>query len=311
MDQGSFTLTLSLFALAWGAIWGSFLNVVIYRVPAGASLIRPPSHCPRCQTQLAWTDNIPILGWVILRGRCRYCKVRIAIRYPLVETLTALLSLAVWRHVAAGRLVAIDGPLLEVAMAFLFLFFFVAILIAIAFIDFDHTIVPHPLTLAGTFLGLVAGFVLSRSPVTMDIWPAVDGWDALIGVAIGGGAIFLVIKGYALVRGIEGMGWGDFTLMGMCGAWVGWRGVVAVLFLASVQGLIAVVLHSVDLRLRGGTAASSAFLIEDIHGEEQGAVQRPALAKLAVPFGPFIALAAVEYLLAGQWLIPWVLGVGR
>ncbi|MEO1271556.1 MAG: prepilin peptidase, partial [Myxococcota bacterium] len=322
------------FAFVWGAIWGSFLNVVIYRLPEGQSLVHPASHCPKCNTPLAWYDNIPILGWLILLGRCRYCKVPIPIRYPTVELTTAILSLAVWIHVSHGRLFAyLEGPpLLEVGMAFFLYFYFVAILIAIAFIDLDRTIIPHELTGLGAVLGLVTAFVMPRSTVLMDIWPMITWTQALLGGVLGGFVIWGVIKGYALVRGIEGMGWGDFTLMAVCGIWLGPQGVIVVLFLASVQGLIAAAGHALLLRVTGRKASDGGFFIEDINAvdawegsatsesDDSGAehISAPLMGEdddpeevgfgqLAVPFGPFIALAAVEYLLLGQFILPWIL----
>lgn len=341
MNTDDFLLLLNVFAFVWGAIWGSFLNVVIYRLPEGRSLVHPPSHCPKCKTPLAWYDNVPILGWLILRARCRYCKVPIPIRYPMVELLTAILSLAVWIHVSHGRLFVgfEDPPLLDVGMAFFLYFYFVAILITIAFIDFDRTIIPHELTGLGAVLGLVAAFVMPRSTVLMDIWPMMTWAQALIGGALGGFVIWGVIKGYALVRGIEGMGWGDFTLMAVCGIWLGWQGVVVVLFLASVQGLMAALGHAALLKATGRKVSDGGFFIEDVDavdawdgtGEppeeaarlpEEGAEATPVgdgeapeapdeeevgFGQLAVPFGPFIALAAVEYLLLGQFILPWIL----
>lgn len=343
MTGTSFLITLDVFAFLWGAIWGSFLNVVIYRLPAGKSLISPPSHCPKCQTRLAWYDNVPIFGWLILRGRCRYCKTKISPRYPLVELLTALLSLAIWFHVAHGRLllpVETVDPLIGVGMVFFLYFYFVALLVAIAFIDLDLAIIPHELTLAGMALGMLAAFVMPTEGPFIDLWPGVDWVDALIGLAAGAGSIWLIIKGYALVRGVEGMGWGDFMLMGMVGVWVGWRGVIFVLFAASVQGLIAALVHAAWLKASGREHDQSRFFIEDVEaidgesdpyqrkreadggeapaadgGEGQGGAASAeegsagsAFGQMAVPFGPFIALSALEFLLVGEWVLPGLFG---
>ncbi len=260
-----FLLWLDVMAFVWGAVWGSFLNVVIYRLPAGLSVVRPPSRCPKCETSLAWYDNIPILGWVLLRARCRYCKLPIPARYPAVELLSAALALAVWLHVSRGRLVDLDQDvLLAVGMAFIFTFSFVAILIAITFIDLDETIIPHELTGLGTALGIAAVLLVPRGGPMATLWPPLDLTDSLLGILLGGGVIWAVIKGYALVRGIEGMGWGDFTLMGTCGAWVGWRGVIFVLFAASLQGLLITLTYALVQKARGKSTADSGFLIEDV-----------------------------------------------
>ena len=324
MSLETFVLWLDVTAFVWGAIWGSFLNVVIYRLPAGLSLVKPPSRCPGCETQLRWYDNIPIFGWLLLRGRCRYCEVPIPIRYPAVELLTALLSLWVWHHVAHEPLAvvpvdAFGDVLLAVSMAFFFYFYFVALLIAITFIDLDETIIPHELTGAGVVLGLAAAFVVPTTGPMAGLWPGTDWLDALLGLLVGGGVIFGVIKGYALVRGIEGMGWGDFTLMGMVGVWVGWRGIVFVLFAAAIQGLTITLAVALFQKLRGKPAGEGGFFIDDIDAidadpdelaarrEAQGdaPADKPGFGQLAVPFGPFIALAAVEYVLLGHLALPW------
>jgi len=351
MTGTSFLITLDVFAFVWGALWGSFLNVVIYRLPAGESLVSPPSHCPKCQHPLAWYDNVPIFGWLILRGRCRYCKTKISPRYPLVELLTAILSLAIWVHVAHGRLLlpveSVD-PLIGVGMVFFLYFYFVAILIAIAFIDLDLAIIPHELTIAGVVLGVIAGFVMPADGPFIDLWPGVGWVDALLGLAVGAGSIWAIIKGYALVRGVEGMGWGDFMLMGMVGVWVGWRGVIFVLFAASVQGLIAALVHAGWLKARGKDREQSGFFIEDVEAidgesapyagarpeavaaepapptdaepaaraadpgapERQGeeASEASAFGQMAVPFGPFIALSAIEFVLVGELVLPRLFG---
>lgn len=350
MTEATFLRVLDVFVFVWGAIWGSFLNVVIYRLPEGMSLVKPPSRCPRCGTQLAWYDNIPILGWLLLRARCRYCKTPIPARYPMVEALTGVLALWAWVHIAHGRLVMSPSgelPLLEVGMTFFFYFYLIAILIAIAFIDLDRTIIPHELTGLGVVLGLIAGFVIPRGGLMGDLWPMVTGIDAIIGLLVGGGVIWALIKGYALLRGIEGMGWGDFTLMGMCGVWVGWQGVVVVLFLASIQGLLATVGALAYAKLTG---QEGDFLIQDVDAidpwegkgdgapdggadasgaaearddeEASGAAPEEAaptggetdedddevgFGQLAIPFGPFIVLGTLEYILLGHFFVPLLL----
>ncbi len=345
MSIETFQIWLAVVAFVWGAVWGSFLNVVIYRLPAGISLISPPSRCPKCETPLAWYDNVPILGWLWLRGKCRYCGVSIPARYPGVELFTGIMSLLVWLHVSGDRLLEPQTPemlqntLVAVGAAFFFYFYFVAILIAITFIDLDETIIPHELTATGTALGLAAAFLMPRTGPMIDLWPQVQWMDSVIGLLVGGAFIAFIIKGYAFVRGIEGMGWGDFTLMGMCGTWVGWRGVIFVLFAASVQGLLAVLVYAVVQKLRGKSVAESAFLTPDdldaidnpeaaqqdqspqSDAEDSGAEKKDGangegedeeevgFGQLAIPFGPWIALAAVEFVLIGERVLPWLLGI--
>lgn len=330
MSLETFTLYLHTMAFLWGAIWGSFLNVVIYRLPAGLSVVSPPSRCPRCHTQLAWYDNVPIFGWLWLRGKCRYCKTPIPIRYPAIELLTALLSLALWLHISQGRL---GGPIeelpgLALAMTFFLYFYGLAILISIAFIDLDETIIPHELTVPGTALGLLTAFVVPREGPMEGLWPAVDWLDALLGMAAGGGIIASVILGYKFLRGREGMGWGDFTLMIMCGAWTGWQGVLFILFAGSLQGLLATLLYTLWCKLRGEEVTGERFMIKDIDAIDAEPEEQPSqgaqpaaqvqgdapqeeeevgFGGLAVPFGPFLALAAVEYLLLGKFIVPLIL----
>lgn len=338
MTLETFVLFLNAMAFIWGAVWGSFLNVVIYRLPAGLNLATPPSRCPKCMTQLAWYDNVPIFGWLWLRGKCRYCKVPIPIRYPAIELLTGLLGLALWVHITHGRFVGdpTEIPLLAFGMTFSLYFFFIAILVSITFIDLDETIIPHELTGLGTVLGLVAVFVIPRHGPMMDFWPMMEWYDAIIGMVAGGGLIWAIIKGYALIRGIEGMGWGDFTMLGMCGVWTGWRGVIFILFAASVQGLVATLLYAGWLKLRGKEVGDDGFLIKDVNaidadpedkakekkeccgdkdcaGNHENASpedeeEHDDFGQLAAPFGPFLALAAIEYILIGEWLLPLVLG---
>ncbi len=347
MDFETFLRFLDVMAFAWGAIWGSFFNVVIYRLPAGLNLAKPPSHCPVCETPLAWYDNIPILGWPLLMGKCRYCKTSISPRYPAIELLTAVLSLALWIQLAHGPLIA-AGPdqdvLLATGMTFFFYFYFISVLLCIAFIDLDEAIIPHELTGLGAALGLLAVFLIPRGGIMVDMWPPITWVDALIGMVAGAGIIWLIIKGSVLAYGQEGMGWGDLTLMGMCGLWVGWRGVIFVLFAGSIQGLVIILLYTLWLQLRGKKPSQGGLFIDDLdeidaepspdnsaepntaqellrstdendkpeEGEEgeEGEEDEETFGKLAVPFGPFLALAAVEYVLIGEWLLPWILSLG-
>jgi leader peptidase (prepilin peptidase)/N-methyltransferase len=329
MSLETFHLYLASMAFLWGAIWGSFLNVVIYRLPANLSVVSPPSRCPTCKTQLAWHDNVPIFGWLWLRGRCRTCKTPISPRYPAIELLTALLSLATWLHVSAGHLTGdlTQLPGLALAMTFFLYFYFIALLICIAFIDLDETIIPHELTLPGMGLGLLAALVIPRGPdqPMRHLWPAVDWLDALLGAAAGGGVIASIILGYKLLRGREGMGWGDFTLMIMCGLWTGWQGVLFILFAGSLQGLLATLAWTLWRRLRGEPVQTDRFLIKDIDAIDADPTapladappadaptaapdDDPGFGGLAIPFGPFLALAAVEFLLLGHRIIPPLLG---
>lgn len=189
-----------------GAALGSFLNVVIYRLPRGESLVRPGSKCPRCQTPIRPGDNIPILSYLLLRGRCRACRAPISLRYPLVEATSALLLTALWLR---------EGPAVQFAAASIF----VLMLIAIFFIDLDHRIVPNAISYPGTLIGLLLAIPQGRF------------LDALI-TAAAAGVFFLLIA--ILSRG--GMGGGDIKLAAMMGAFLGWPSIVFALLVAFTTG---------------------------------------------------------------------------
>jgi len=263
---------LSVFAFVWGAIWGSFLNVVIYRLPRGESILTPPSHCPSCGTRIPWYLNVPIFSYLVLGGRCASCKAAISVRYPLVELICAMLSLATWHSVVYNPLI----PTLALALAvYVCLFAFVLGLVAITFIDLDHMIIPDVITLPAIGVGLVFSFVLGG--YVLGSW-----FEAVIG-AVGGAAFVGLINGgyYALTRK-PGIGWGDAKLLAMVGAFLGWKSLVFVLLAGSLQGL-----------LYAGISLVSGAMPRD----EQGGIR-----KAKIPFGPFLALGAMEWLYFGGWI---------
>jgi leader peptidase (prepilin peptidase)/N-methyltransferase len=201
--------------IAFGLIVGSFLNVVILRLPQGRSIVRPGSACPACGTAIAWYDNIPVVSFLALRGRCRACEGPISTQYPIVEAATATLFALAWAMFGWSSQ-------LPVAMTLL------AALVAITGIDLTHQIIPDVITLPGIVVGVLANAVTRRVP-----WS-----DALLGVAICGGIFFVII----LASG-GGMGGGDMKLAAMLGAFLGWRAGLLSLFVAVVLGgVIAVVL---------------------------------------------------------------------
>lgn len=199
----------------FGAIVGSFLNVCILRIPAGKSIVFPGSHCPKCNAPIMWYHNIPIISYFILRGRCGSCKEPFSIRYPMVELLTALLSLAAFIKF---------GP----SLAFIIYFVFIASLIVITFIDLDHQIIPDVISLPGIPLGFIASFVL----------PEITYKESLIGLIAGGGILLTVAMGYEFLAKKEGMGGGDVKLLAMIGAFLGWKAVLFTIFSGSLIGTI-------------------------------------------------------------------------
>ncbi len=197
-----------------GSCLGSFANVLVYRLPRNLSIVGPRSFCPRCEVPVAWYDNIPVVSWLVLRGRCRHCGLPIPVRYPLLEVAGALcFSLGMMRFgwtvhgLAAGMLLLL--------------------LLIIAVIDWQHMVIPHTLTISGMVIGLGASFTGVPGPGA-----------SLLGMLCGAGIILVISYGYKLVRGQVGMGGGDVMMMGMLGAFTGPWGVPAVLFAGALTGTL-------------------------------------------------------------------------
>ncbi len=197
----------------FGTLVGSFLNVCIYRIPAGKSVVRPRSFCPTCGKPIAWYQNIPIFSYLFLRGCCFNCGVKISLRYPAIEALTgALFVMVVWSF--------------GIAPWTPFYLLFVAGLITITFIDLDHQIIPDVISLPGILVGLLSVFFV----------PWITWVDSIGGVLLGGGLLYLVAELYFLLKKKEGMGGGDIKLLAMIGAFLGWKAVFPVIFLSSLIG---------------------------------------------------------------------------
>ena len=220
----SINTVMLIFTFVMGISLGSFMNVCIYRLPLGKSIIWPPSSCPRCGERVKIYDNIPILSYVILMGKCRYCKEPISWQYPLVELAAGLLSLALFIRYGLTY------------QYFMYLIFTLDLFI-ISFIDLRHKIIPDVLSLPGILVGLAASFAL------LDIkW-----LDSIIGILVGGGTLYLIGFLYKLLTGKEGMGGGDVKLLAMIGAWMGWRALPLIVLMASASGTLAAIvfiLHS-------------------------------------------------------------------
>ncbi len=198
----------------FGLLVGSFLNVCIYRLPRGTSIVWPASACGSCKRELRWFENIPIVSWAVLGARCARCKAPISVQYPLVEAVTAVLFVLV----AATTPV---GPLLAARLLF------VAALVVLFGIDLEHQILPNVITLPGIVVGVA--FSLVGSP----------GWRAsLLGVVLGGGVLYAIAWGYYAVRKEEGLGMGDVKMLAMIGAFLGWQAVLLTLVLASLSGAV-------------------------------------------------------------------------
>ena len=250
-------LYFDILAIILGLVLGSFYNVCIHRYLTGESIIFPASHCPVCKHKLSWWENIPLISFIILRGRCRSCGQKISLRYPAVELISGLLALGLAIKFGPGT------------SFFIYLFFF-GLLIVASFIDLNSFILPDIITLPGGVLAFAASFVLPPS------WQ-----DALAGAVLGSGSFWLLQKGYKLLKGVDGLGTGDIKLMIMLGALVGWQGLPALVFIAALTGLMA-----------------SLYYIKTNKGK---GVQTP------IPFGPFLSLGTVVYILAGDVFFKFVL----
>jgi len=245
----------------FGLVIGSFLNVCIHRLPSSQSIVHPRSRCPQCGHLIRVYDNIPVLSYLILRGRCRDCGARISLRYPVVELLS-------------GAFAAMAVARFGLGWQALLMYALIAAFLVITFIDLDHRIIPDVITLPGIPIGLAASFGPGMiSPL-----------ESLLGILAGGGSLFLVAWGYQLVTQREGMGGGDIKLLAMIGAFIGWKGVLLTIFIASLTGTLAGM--ALIFRRRGDM-------------------------KLAVPFGPFLAVGAIAYLFMGPELMSWYLAAVR
>ena len=247
---------LYIFLTSVGAAIGSFLNVLIFRIPEGQSIVLPSSHCQNCGHAIRFYDNIPIISYLILRGECRDCHEKISVQYPVVEAVTALMSLLL---------------LLKFGLSFKYLssFIFTCALIVITFIDLRHQIIPDVISLPG----IPVFFFLAVFFMNLTVW------DSLLGILIGGGCLFAIAFLYEIITKREGMGGGDIKLLAMLGAFLGWKSLFFILFVSSLLGAIVGV---------------SAMIIK---GQDM---------KYAVPFGPFLSIAAVAYLFVGADLMKFL-----
>jgi leader peptidase (prepilin peptidase) / N-methyltransferase len=263
-------------ALMFGLVVGSFLNVCILRLPEGISISTPRSRCPQCKKLIPWYDNIPVLSYVILGARCRRCKKKISLRYPLIEALNGLISVLLYLKYGLG------------AQWIIYLGFSSALLV-LAFIDLDHRILPDPITLNGIWLGVLASVYLAQpSPLVARLLrfigletenPRMIALAAsLLGMVIGGGLLWSVAEAYLRLRGIEGMGFGDVKMMAMVGA-----------FLGAPLTLLTIMIGSLL-----GSVIGLAFIRLASKNREY-----------ELPFGTFLSMAGIVSVLYGQDLIRW------
>jgi leader peptidase (prepilin peptidase)/N-methyltransferase len=245
-----------LFAVAcFGLIIGSFLNVCIHRLPLGESLVWPGSRCPRCKTPLKPYDNIPVIGYLILKGRCRSCGKSIPVKYPIVELLTMGIFVSAY--------LLYPPPLMFQRIVF------GCAMIVLFFVDLEHQRLPNEITLPGIVIGFVCSVFMP------------PGWiSSLIGILVGGGSLWLLCWLWFVIRHEEGMGFGDVKMLAMIGAFLGWQQMLATLFLSTMLGSV------VGLGL---------------------IATRKGNMKTALPFGCFLAIAAILASVAGGRAVNWYL----
>jgi leader peptidase (prepilin peptidase)/N-methyltransferase len=256
-------------AAVLGTVWGSFFNVCIARVPRGESVVRPASHCFSCGRTVRALDNIPLLSYVLLRGRCRFCGARFSPRYLLVEALAGLLSaILYWKLVMTAPGVAVEVRLARYAVYFTF----VGVLVVLSFIDLDTKRLPDVITLPAAVVLYLAAFGAHDA-----------GWlERLIGMVAGYVVVRVISDGYYYLTGREGLGLGDGKLLAVVGAVLGWRAILVVIFMASFIGIMVSVPILLVQRRKEAEAGSE------------------SVRHTQVPFGPFLSLSAVIYLLFGQ-----------
>ena len=238
---------------ALGLVVGSFLNVCIHRLPLRESVVWPASRCPHCRTELNAYDNIPVISYLMLRGRCRSCRKPISAQYPIIELLTGIVFFAAF--------MLFDGPILFQRLLF------ACAMIVLFVIDLEHRILPDVVTLPGIVVGFLFSFFMP------------PGWfDSLLGMLLGAGTLWLMGEAYFYLRKEEGMGFGDVKMLGMIGAFLGWKLMLLTLFLSSFLGSI------IGLGV-------IAFKRGDM--------------KYALPFGTFLAVGALFASVAGDQIIGW------
>jgi leader peptidase (prepilin peptidase)/N-methyltransferase len=242
-----------------GLLFGSFANVVIYRLPQKKSVVTPRSACPKCANPIAWYDNIPVLSWLFLMGKCRNCKNPISARYPFVELLTGAVFAAI------GYRYGYQWTTLELLV-------FSWSLIVVSMIDLDLMILPDVFTLSGIVIGLAGAWLNPERSFMSALW----------GVLLGGGFLYAIAYLYLVLRKEEGMGGGDIKLLAWIGAVLGWKAVPFVILVSSIVG--SVVGLGLALRSKAGL-------------------------KSVIPFGPYLALAAILYFLGGEAIGQWYIGL--
>jgi len=294
------------FCTAFAACVGSFSNVVIWRVPRHESIAYPPSACPKCGNRIKWYDNIPILSWLILRGKCRGCHEPISPRYIIIEAISAGFGALLCHQIVIPSLpfFFVDGVIWQTVFLFFSLMLFAIASLALAMIDYDTTELPPQITLPMAGLGLLTAWLIPENPAAGLLLGNIDWVDSLLGCVIGGGIVISIIGLYYLATKRIGMGGGDIWMMMMMGAFLGWEALPFIFLAASVQGIIGAVIGMIVGSKQQKGDDKGLFRNEVAQEIDENAPDDPSTGKLAVPFGPFIALAGVEYLFLGDIVLP-------
>ncbi len=267
----------------FGAVVGSFCNVCICRWPAGKSVVRPRSRCPKCASEIAWYDNIPILSWFVLRGKCRNCALPISPRYPAIEALTGLLFMAVFLRFG----VTVATPIYMLLCA---------AMVVVTFQDLADWTIPNEITLPGIPLGFglsVLAMLFGPRWGLRVTHPA----DAALGIALGGGILYALDRVTVILLKKPGMGFGDVKLLAMLGAFIGWKGVLGTLIAASFIGSAVGVSLMAWYRLRGEAKTETTLPPDEEGGEDL------VLPGHYLPFGPYLALGGLLFVFYGPELI--------
>lgn len=283
----------AMLAVLLGLLWGSFANVCIYRwppteeFPKGRSVVAPGSHCSSCKAPVAWYDNVPILSYLWLRGRCRTCKVAFSPRYLLVEATMAMLFLVAWWFTfgTGGMFDTLDHRAVRFVVDAVFIF----VMVVIAFIDLDTQLVLNKVTAPAVVIFYGATWLL----------PNLHWYDGLIGAAVGYGVPWLIGEIYFRITQREGLGLGDSTLLAAVGALLGWRGVVVALFGGSMIGVTLILPIALVRHVLGKPPSE---LVGERTSDDEVEQPAPSLMQTPLPFGPFLVMGALFYLFAAPWI---------
>lgn len=283
-----------------GLVFGSFANVCIWRIPRGEEIVRTPSHCPNCGSDISWFDNIPLISYLSLGGRCRGCRKPISLRYPLVEFICGILFLATF--LGFGISWALPGYL-----------YFTWALLVVSVVDLMKSEIPHKVTIPGILIGFIYAFLssLGMAPNLSALGFMNDLWygplaDSILGAFSGGGILFTIGFLWKKIKNVEAMGFGDVMLMTMVGAFLGWKAILVTLFLSSFGGTLAGVILIITDALKRKIMPEKVGDGQSIILLEDG---KATTFKSYIKYGPFIAAGALATMFFGDKLLYWYISL--